>query len=418
MNNLLPFAAAIRNQRKSIFLCALSLLTISFGANAQVSSKTQDFSGNAATPSTYGTNATAADATNSGSAGYFTTSFTQPGFGAFGSADNNNSTTPNIIPVVFARQFMRANSTNNQLTFDLGQDGQNGYDSNDIVTVKVSLNGATPKTALTINGTVTSGSQRGPSFAIGTGGTGNGSYDIPQTVLMGTATNTTPSQNAIGKFIVTLPNFNSGTGYPYGATVDVTITITASKKSTVLIDNVTISSGSPLPVELTRFDATAKAAGVSLTWATATEKNSDRFEIQRSATGEAFETRGTVKGQGSTTMAHNYSFVDSRPLAGTSYYRLRQVDTDGTFSFSPVVAVQTEASTKVAFYPNPSANQLIMPAGVGAVQYRIFNALGQTLLSGKATDNDRLDITSLPKGPFFLELSGAAGHHTQRLMRE
>nr|WP_262905589.1 T9SS type A sorting domain-containing protein [Hymenobacter siberiensis] len=117
-------------------------------------------------------------------------------------------------------------------------------------------------------------------------------------------------------------------------------------------------------------------------------------------------------------MAHNYSFVDSRPLAGTSYYRLRQVDTDGTFSFSPVVAVQTEASTQVAFYPNPSANQLIMPAGVGAVQYRIFNALGQTLLSGKATDNDRLDITSLPTGPFFLELSGAAGHHTQRLMHE
>ncbi|MFC6224402.1 T9SS type A sorting domain-containing protein [Hymenobacter artigasi] len=184
------------------------------------------------------------------------------------------------------------------------------------------------------------------------------------------------------------------------------------------MDNVTIASGSPLPVELTRFDAAAKAAGVSLTWATATEKNSDRFEIQRSATGEVFETLGTVKGQGNTTMAHDYSFLDSRPLAGTSYYRLRQVDTDGTFSFSPVVAVQTEASTKVAFYPNPSANQLILPAGVGAVQYRIFNALGQTLLSGKATDNDRLEISNLPKGPFFLELSGATGNHTQRLMRE
>ena len=208
----------------------------------------------------------------------------------------------------------------------------------------------------------------------------------------------------------------------------VRIVIGTLNTGTFLIDNVSLTAGAnsnplnptalPLPVELTRFDATAKAAGVSLTWATATEKNSDRFEIQRSATGEAFETRGTVKGQGSTTMAHNYSFVDSRPLAGTSYYRLRQVDTDGTFSFSPVVAVQTEASTQVAFYPNPSANQLIMPAGVGAVQYRIFNALGQTLLSGKATDNDRLDITSLPKGPFFLELSGATGHHTQRLMRE
>jgi len=185
------------------------------------------------------------------------------------------------------------------------------------------------------------------------------------------------------------------------------------------IDQVQVySSSAALPVELTRFDATAKAQGVNLTWATATEKNNDRFEIQRSATGDEYTTIGTVKGQGSTTMAHDYNFLDSHALAGTSYYRLRQVDTDGTFSFSPVVAVQTEASTKAMLYPNPSANQLILPAGVGMVQYRIFNSLGQTLLSGKATDNDRLDITSLPKGPFFLELSGATGHYTQRLMRQ
>ena len=188
-----------------------------------------------------------------------------------------------------------------------------------------------------------------------------------------------------------------------------------------MIDNVSLTRANgttPLPVELTRFDATAKAQSVNLAWATATEKNSDRFEIQRSATGGEYTTIGTVKGQGSTTTAHNYSFVDSRPLAGTSYYRLRQVDSDGATAFSPVAAVQTETSTMVAFYPNPSSDQLILPAGVGTVQYRVFNALGQTLLSGKATDNDRLDITSLPKGPFFLELHGATGHHTQRLMRE
>ena len=196
--------------------------------------------------------------------------------------------------------------------------------------------------------------------------------------------------------------------------------MSSSNKSQILISNVTLTTGnnSPLPVELTRFDATAKGQSVNLAWATASEKNSDRFEIQRSATGGEYTTIGTVKGQGSTTTAHNYSFVDSRPLAGTSYYRLRQVDSDGTTAFSPVAAVQTETSTMVAFYPNPSSDQLILPAGVGTVQYRVFNALGQTLLSGKATDNDRLDITSLPKGPFFLELRGATGHHTQRLMRE
>ena len=218
--------------------------------------------------------------------------------------------------------------------------------------------------------------------------------------------------NGIGNIVINLPNFTTRTA------VGLRIAIDAAKRAVNLIDNVTISSGSPLPVELTRFDAVAKGQSVNVSWATATEKNNDRFEIQRSATGEGFATIGTVKGQGSATMAHDYNFLDSHALAGTSYYRLRQVDTDGTFSFSPVVAVQTEASTKAMLYPNPSANQLILPAGVGMVQYRIFNSLGQTLLSGKATDNDRLDITSLPKGPFFLELSGATGHYTQRLMRQ
>jgi hypothetical protein len=393
----------------ALLLCAAALFLGPLGASAQVFSKTQDFSQAAATPTTYvGAPGTP---TNAATAGYYNPDFTTAGgSGAFGAADNNASVTPNTIPFIFATQTFQTGSTNNKLTFQLGQKGQFGFDDNNSVLVNISLNYGTAVTVLTVTGP---NSNSAPVFNIGTGGSAPAvSYAIPEKITMGEATNQNPSLNAIGNFTITLPNFTKRT------TVDVTIVVKAARKSNVLIDNVTISSGSPLPVELTRFDATAKAAGVNLTWATATEKNSDRFEIQRSATGSEYTTIGTVKGQGSTTMAHEYSFMDSRPLAGASYYRLRQVDSDGTFSFSPVAAVQTEASTKVMFYPNPSANQLILPAGVGTVQYRIFNALGQTLLSGKATDNDRLDITSLPKGPFFLELSGTAGHHTQRLLRE
>ncbi len=199
--------------------------------------------------------------------------------------------------------------------------------------------------------------------------------------------------------------------------MDVTITVNAAKKSTVLIDNVTISSGSPLPVELTRFDATAKGAGVNLSWATASEKNNDRFDVQRSATGEAFETIGSLKGTGNSTMAHEYAFVDKLPVAGLAYYRLKQVDTDGTTTFSPVVTVKGTALSGLAF-PNPSAGQITLAADLGAVAYRVYNAIGQTVLQGQATGGERLNVAGLPKGPFFLELTGPAGRSTQRFMHE
>ena len=214
----------------------------------------------------------------------------------------------------------------------------------------------------------------------------------------------------IANYTITLPNFTERTD------VGVTITVQAARRSTVLIDNVIISSSRPLPVELTRFNATAQAKGVALSWATATEKNNDRFEVQRSADGQSFQTIGTVKGQGNSSSLREYSFTDSRPFAGQSYYRLRQVDTDGSSAFSPVVTVQTQ--TEVAVYPTPATNAVVLPPTLGPVRYRVLNAVGQTLLSGNATGNDRLDLTTLNKGVFFLEMTGAAGRTTQRLVRE
>ena len=173
----------------------------------------------------------------------------------------------------------------------------------------------------------------------------------------------------------------------------------------------------PLPVELTRFTATAQANGISLGWATAQEKNNDRFEVQRSATGAAFETVGTVKGQGSSSSAHEYAFADNHPLAGLAYYRLRQVDFDGSSAFSPVTTVRWDQNRGLA-YPNPNSGSVTLAPGLGAVAYRIFNALGQTVLQGQAAGNERLDLTRLPLGPYLLELTGQTGRSTQRLLRE
>ena len=200
--------------------------------------------------------------------------------------------------------------------------------------------------------------------------------------------------------------------------VAVRIIISTSDKSQILISNVSLTTGdkSPLPVELTRFDATAKGQSVNVSWATASEKNNDHFDIQRSATGEGFATIGTVKGQGNSSSAHEYAFTDGHPQAGQAYYRLRQVDADGSTSYSPIVAVQR--TTEAAAYPNPTAGSITLPASSDPIRYRVLNSVGQTLLSGQAAGSEKLDLSSLPKGTFFLELTTATGRRTQRLMRE
>ena len=173
----------------------------------------------------------------------------------------------------------------------------------------------------------------------------------------------------------------------------------------------------PLPVSLTRFDAAAKCLGVGLSWATASEKNSAYFDVQRSATGEGYETIGRVAAQGSSSSLRAYDFTDAHPLAGLAYYRLRQVDTDGTTAYSPVATARRRTEV-VAIYPNPTTDAVTLPASLGLVRYHILNGLGQTLASGQATGGDRLDLSTLPKGSFFLELTDAAGRHVQRLVRE
>ena len=409
---MFPFSSppALRNNfKRTLLLAAFAMLLGTADASAQVSIKVQNFSGDLATLSTYVTNTTNANASNSGSAGFFLPNFTQPGFGAFGVQDDNASDVGNVIPVVFETQVFQENSTSNVLSFQLGQrdtggngGGGRGFSNANRVEVSISLNGLA-STVLIIVGPVVTGNDSGPSFDIGTGGARTTSSAIPTIVTM------TPT-GGIGNFTITLPDFKVRTD------VGVTIAIRAARKSTVLIDNVTISSSRPLPVELTRFNAAAQAKGIALSWATATEKNNDRFEVQRSADGQSFQTIGTVKGQGNSSSLREYSFTDSRPFAGQSYYRLRQVDTDGSSAFSPVVTVQTR--TEVAVYPNPATNAVVLPSTLGPVRYRVLNAVGQTLLSGNATGNDRLDLTTLNKGVFFLEMTGAAGRTTQRLVRE
>ena len=149
------------------------------------------------------------------------------------------------------------------------------------------------------------------------------------------------------------------------------------------------NAANPLPVELTQFTATAEGpAAVRLAWATALEKNSASFDIERSATGTDFARIGTLAAAGSSSSAHSYGLVDARLPTGAAllYYRLKQVDADGTFAYSPVRAVSLTAkvAADLVLYPNPTRSAATLTGAVPGTVVTVFDALGRLVTSAPA----------------------------------
>lgn len=113
--------------------------------------------------------------------------------------------------------------------------------------------------------------------------------------------------------------------------------------------------GTTLPVTWLSVAATREANGAKVTWSTASELNNERFEVQRSSTAQfaSYTTVGTVAGRGTSSQVNRYSFLDA-DFSGVAYYRIRQVDYDGTSSLSRIVGLNE--ATEWAVYPNPAVS--------------------------------------------------------------
>lgn len=183
-----------------------------------------------------------------------------------------------------------------------------------------------------------------------------------------------------------------------------------------------------LPVELTSFTAAPTNESVVLRWSTATEQGNDRFDIERSMDGAAYEVVGSVKGAGTTTQVQQYAWTDDAlPFAsGAAQYRLRQVDVDGDESLSEPVRVELSAQTTRlnAPFPNPARNAVTVQFEVSErrpVTVEIFNALGQRVaqpvraeeMSGKR--EIRVSTQNLASGVYFIRLRAGDQSFTERM---
>ncbi|MEL6805702.1 MAG: T9SS type A sorting domain-containing protein, partial [Bacteroidota bacterium] len=177
-----------------------------------------------------------------------------------------------------------------------------------------------------------------------------------------------------------------------------------------------------LPVEFLEFQATVVNESIQLNWITAWEQNNERFVIERSLDGRVFGIIGEVMSTGDSQSPQSYQFEDpDRHLAHMIdrwYYRLRQVDFDGQFSFSSVVLASMEAGEiplEISAYPNPLDGPELTIRYSGSdqntsLQLSVVNALGKVLYeSTLSTTQDqelRISVDQWPAGYYFLRLEG------------
>lgn len=165
----------------------------------------------------------------------------------------------------------------------------------------------------------------------------------------------------------------------------------------------------PLPIELLYFKAkTNDQSEVTLFWATATETDNDYFVVERSRNGTDWEELYQESGAGNSTIVLNYSMLDKNPYKGISYYQLKQVDFDGAYSYSPVIAVSIKFDSNVDIHPNPIINQFtIMGESVEDSEITMTNMMGQAVPISitKSINKSFIQTATLDKGVYLVTIN-------------
>lgn len=162
----------------------------------------------------------------------------------------------------------------------------------------------------------------------------------------------------------------------------------------------------PLPVELSYFQANLnEALDVDLDWETATEINNDYFEVEHSIDGTSFHVIEKVSGQGTVSTPTTYNHIHTEPVAGTNYYRLRQVDFDEGFSYSNIETVFIAPSDRKFYqvYPNPTTG-VITVVSDGAAVISVVDMNGRILLEQQMNDRQIIDVSRFSNGLYILKM--------------
>ncbi len=184
-----------------------------------------------------------------------------------------------------------------------------------------------------------------------------------------------------------------------------------------------------LPVEFLSFTGQpGDKNNIILKWETATESNNDYYILERGSDGKTFEEYGKVKGAGTTNINSNYSFTDKYPLRGINYYRLKQVDYDGNFSYSKIISINNQQINKssVNIYPVPSDRELIcefFTEGDSEINITVIDVLGNIVMqeetkAKRGMNKSKLNIQNLSQGVYFLKMDNGIQQSQNKFIKQ
>ncbi len=208
-----------------------------------------------------------------------------------------------------------------------------------------------------------------------------------------------------------------GNGGTTGNTTTGTIITSAPVSSFSPFTLASTTNANPLPIVLTSFIAKEnyKNHSVVLSWITQTEINNDFFTIERSADGFNWEEVKRLKGAGNSNTSITYNEVDEVPLSGISYYRLKQTDFNGDFSYSAIQTVSFNSENEIAIYPNPVNDVLTIKNLCGNCLINIYNSNGQLIYTGT---NSSINTSLWNNGLYNVVVINEKGiKHSERIIK-
>lgn len=205
-----------------------------------------------------------------------------------------------------------------------------------------------------------------------------------------------------------------GNFVPYASTVSALVGSSGSSGSYYYIDDIVVQPSTPLPIELLRFDAglIEGERAVQCSWSTASEQNTDHFEVQRSLDGVGFETIGELPAAGNSIVEMDYALIDHDPLPGMSYYRLEDVDLDGQRTTSVVRSILRHAGPgSINIWPMADGGGMMiswLSETNGTVDGELLDMEGRLVQSVQLRPGIGVPISGLPAGCYIVRTADPA----------
>jgi hypothetical protein len=187
---------------------------------------------------------------------------------------------------------------------------------------------------------------------------------------------------------------------------------------------VSFSYGSSLPVTWLYVRGERKQQQALISWATSQELNTDRFIVEYSRDGKSYTAVSELPAAGNSSSSRTYAYTYPQLQSGVNYFRLKQVDKDGRFSYSSIIVIPyAERSSMPMLIPNPVDRNatLLIPPAFEATELRIFDAAGKSIRQEKITEKNVqhlfLQLGTLPKGVYVLQVKGKQQNHSIRFIK-